>query len=168
MNNEKICNEISEAQCKNCTYWLRAVELEQMSFGFGYCKRQPPSLGENSSELYARLFGEMSKIIGVFPLTSQTNWCDEYVQNPLSKYTECLSDLDLLVDPIIWAEHFDSEAELLDLITKLVNLSDSGVVSVGDWLSLGNDQTRMMPNFGLTCTLNLNKLCSIVIQRMKR
>jgi len=168
MNNEIICNEISDAQCKNCAYWFRAVELEQMSFGFGYCKRQPPSLGENASELYHRLFGDVSKNIGVFPLTSQTNWCGEYVQNPLSNYTERLSELDLLVNSIIWADHFASETERLDLIAKVENLSDSGVVSVGDWLSLGNDQTRLMPNFGLTSTLNLNKLCSIVIQRMKK
>jgi hypothetical protein len=86
----------------------------------------------------------------------------------LSNYTERLSELDLLVNSIIWADHFASETERLDLIAKVENLSDSGVVSVGDWLSLGNDQTRLMPNFGLTSTLNLNKLCSIVIQRMKK
>lgn len=167
MNNEKISNENSDAQCKNCAYWFRAVELEQMSFSFGYCKRQPPYLGENSSELYSRLFGDIGKNIGLFPITSQTNWCGEYVQNPLSKYTERLSDLDLLVDPLIWAEHFTSEAERLDLITKVENLSDSGVVSVGDWLSLGNDQTRLIPNFGITSMQNLNRLCSIVIKRIK-
>ncbi len=168
MNNEKICDEINDAQCEKCTYWFRAVELEQMSFGFGYCKRQPPSLDENSSELHQRLFGNISRNIGAFPLTSQTNWCGEYFQNPLNEYTERLSEIDLLVDPIKWADHFDSEDERLDLIEKVGNLNNCGVVSVGDWLKLGNDQTRLIPNFGLTSTLNLNRLCSTVIRRMKK
>ena len=168
MNNEKIYDENSDAQCKVCAYWFRAVELEQMSFSFGYCKRQPPSLGQKSSELHQRLFGDVSKNIGVFPLTSQTNWCGEFVLNPLSHYSERLSELDLLIDPFIWADHFDSEVERLNLIELVENLSDSGVVSVGDWLSLGNDQPRLIPNFGLKSLLTLNRVCSIVIQRMKK
>jgi hypothetical protein len=168
MNNEKNFDENNDAQCKVCMYWFRAVELEQMSFSFGYCKRQPPSLAENPSELYQRLFGDVSKNIGVFPLISQTNWCGEFVLNPLSHYTERLSELDLLIDPFIWAVHFDSEVERLKLIELVENLSDSGVVSVGDWLSLGNDQPRLIPNFGLKSLLTLNRVCGIVIKRKKK
>lgn len=167
MNNDRNEDEIIDNQCRSCVNWFRAVDLDQMSWGYGYCKRQPPSLSEKASEVHQRLFGDAGRLIGIFPLTSETNWCGEYDQNPLNIYTERLCELDIVTDPSVWTVHFDTEESRSKLFEHIEDLQDRGVITVGDWLSLGNDQPRLIPNLGYASIRTLNRICSIAIRRIK-
>ena len=80
---------------------------------------------------------------------------------------ERLCELDIVINPSVWTVHFDSEESRSKLCEQIEYLQDRGVISVGDWLSLGNDQPRLIPNLGYASIQTLNKICSIAIRRIK-
>jgi len=164
---KNIIDDSKESQCKTCTYWFRAVEIETMAFGYGYCKNQPPAIGEQASELHQRLFGDAGKLIGIFPLTSEFNWCGEYQENPLHAYNKPISDIELVGNPSLWAQNFESEEDQEIIQLQIGKLRDLGVITIGDWLALGKDQPRLIPNLGYRSLQVLNKICSIEIKSAK-
>jgi hypothetical protein len=139
-----------EDTCSTCSYWIKAIHLENPTSGLGGCHKNPPILFDHLlPDASTEVMKLNQKMVGKFPYTHYLNWCGSYEYNELVEEDYLLEDFDFYKNRYLISSRVGYDIKPEDMSEIVLQLALKGVFTIGDWLSIRDYEQMSIQDIGI-------------------